>query len=74
MCDSCEEVFASSGGKGCVQSRFLMSLLMGVWEAEYATCHFEMKGSKQMTKSFPCLPSRTGWGWGVHGLFMSGEG
>lgn len=59
-CDSCEEVFVSSGGKCCVQGVFLMSLLMGVWEAEYATCHFEIKDPrclflKLTKKSFPRL-------------------
>ena len=35
-CDSCEEEFASSGGKCCVPIILLMSLLMGLGEAECA--------------------------------------
>ena len=59
-CDSCEEEFASSGGKCCVPSILLMSLLMGLGEAECAACHFKIKGPrcwfpKPVMKSLPSL-------------------
>ena len=69
-CDSCEEEFTSSGGKCCVPSILLMSLLMGLGEAECAACHFEIGFQSQWWSPFPASasPPQQDWCQAVQGL------